>query len=292
MSRNMRVCLDLLMIVLGCALYGFGLVYINIANHLAEGGVTGITLLIRYWWHVDPAYSTVLLNIPLLIVGYKFLGKRALAYTIFGTLMLSAWLWIWQRVPLSIDIHHDLFISGVLAGLFGGFGSGLIYRHGGTTGGTDVVARIVEQQTGVPMGRALLIFDAIVLTISLTYLNLELMMYTLLGAYVFSRIVNFTLDGAYAAKGVLIVSDHSQAIATAIMNDLERGTTFLHAEGGFAHDRKQVVYAVVASTEIAYTKRLIEAIDPHAFISILDVHEALGEGFTYQKKRRRLLFGH
>ncbi|KMO50263.1 membrane protein, partial [Lacticaseibacillus rhamnosus] len=118
------------------------------------------------------------------------------------------------------------------------------------------------------------------------------MMYTLLGAYVFSRIVNFTLDGAYAAKGVLVVSDHSQAIATAIMDELERGTTFLHAEGGFAHDRKQVVYAVVASSEIAHTKRLIEAIDPRAFISILDVHEALGEGFTYQKKRRRLLFGH
>ena len=292
MSRNTRIGLDLLVITLGCALYGFGLVYINIANHLAEGGVTGITLLIRYWWGLDPAYSTVLLNIPLLIVGYKFLGKRALAYTIYGTLMLSAWLWSWQRVPLSIDIHHDLFISGVLAGLFGGFGSGIIYRHGGTTGGTDVVARILEQQTGVPMGRTLLIFDAIVLTVSLTYLNIELMMYTLLGAYVFSRIVNFTLDGAYAAKGVLVVSDHSQAIATAIMDELERGTTFLHAEGGFAHDRKQVVYAVVASSEIAHTKRLIEAIDPRAFISILDVHEALGEGFTYQKKRRRLLFGH
>ncbi len=89
-------------------------------------------------------------------------------------------------MPLSIDIHHDLFISGVLAGLFGGFGSGIIYRHGGTTGGTDVVARILEQQTGVPMGRTLLIFDAIVLTVSLTYLNIELMMYTLL-APTFSR---------------------------------------------------------------------------------------------------------
>lgn len=224
-------------------------------------------------------------------MGYKFLGKRALAYTVYGTVMLSVFLWVWQRVPVSLDIHHDLFIAGVMAGLFGGIGSGLIYRRGGTTGGSDVIARILEKQTGIPMGRSLLGFDVVVLLASLSYLNLERMMYTLLASYVFSRIVDFVLEGAYAAKGVLIVSDSSEAIANAIMNQLERGATYLKAEGGFARDQKRVVYAVVATTEIAAVKRIIDDIDPHAFITILDVHEALGEGFTYKRKPKRLFLG-
>lgn len=289
-KEKQSTAIDLLLIMFGCALYAFGLVTVNIANNLAEGGITGITLLLRYWIHLDPSYGTILLNIPLIIVGYRFLGKRALAYTIYGTFMLSAWLWVWQRLPVSLPLNHDLFIAGVLAGLFGGIGSGLIYRRGGTTGGSDVVARILEKQTGIPMGRSLLVFDIIVLTISLSYLNLERMMYTLLASYVFSRIVDFTLDGAYAAKGVLIISDQSEQIANAIMLELERGTTYLNAEGGYARDPKHVVYAVVSPTEIAAVKRIISRFDEAAFVSILDVHEALGEGFTYKKKPRKLFF--
>lgn len=289
-KKTQRMVMDLVLITLGCALYGFGLVTVNIANHLAEGGITGITLLIRYWWHIDPAYSTLVLNIPLIVVGYKFLGKRALAYTVYGTVMLSVFLWIWQRVPVALDIHHDLFIAGVMAGLFGGIGSGLIYRRGGTTGGSDVIARIIEKRSGIPMGRSLLGFDVVVLVASLSYLNLELMMYTLLASYVFSRIVDFVLEGAYAAKGVLVVSDSAEAIANTIMAQLERGATYLKAEGGYARDQKRVVYAVVATTEIAAVKRIIDDIDPKAFITILDVHEALGEGFTYKRKPKRLFF--
>lgn len=289
-KKTQRMVMDLALITVGCALYAFGLVTVNIANHLAEGGITGITLLIRFWWHIDPAYSTLILNVPLIIVGYKFLGKRALAYTVYGTVMLSVFLWLWQRLPVSLDIHHDLFIAGVMAGLFGGIGSGLIYRRGGTTGGSDVIARILEKQTGIPMGRSLLGFDVVVLLASLSYLNLERMMYTLLASYVFSRIVDFVLEGAYAAKGVLVVSDLAEPIANQIMSELERGATYLKAEGGFARDQKRVVYAVVATTEIAAVKRIINDIDPQAFITILDVHEALGEGFTYKRKPKRLFF--
>lgn len=272
---------DLAVIALGCAIYAFGLVTINIQNHLAEGGLTGITLILRYWLHIDPAYSTALLNIPLIILGYRYLGKRALAYTIYGTAMMSVFLWIWQRVPITIDLNHDILIAAILAGLCGGFGSGIIYRFGGTTGGTDVIARIIEKEKGMPMGRSLLLFDVVVLTLSLSYLDVEHMMYTLIASYVFSRIVNFTLEGAYAAKGLLVISDHAQAIADDILADMERGVTFLQATGAYAHQDRPMLYCVVSPSEIAYLKRLINQHDPHAFVSIIDVHEALGEGFTY-----------
>ncbi|KRO26292.1 hypothetical protein IV88_GL000077 [Pediococcus argentinicus] len=269
------------MIALGCCLYGLGLAVVNIPNNLAEGGVTGITLIIRALLKIDPAFSTIAINIPLILIGYRFLGKRALIYTIYGTFMLSFWLYVWQRVPISLDIHHDMFIAGILAGLAGGFGSGVVYRFGGTTGGTDVIARIFEKRRGIPMGRTLFALDAVVLTISLCYIDVLHMMYTLLAAYVFSRIVTFTQVGAYTARGLLIISPHNEQIAQALMDELERGATFLHMQGAYSHEEREMVYCVIGPNELNVAKRIIDRIDPKAFTSILDVHEAIGEGFTY-----------
>ncbi|WPC19008.1 YitT family protein [Pediococcus inopinatus] len=272
---------DLFMIFLGCCLYGLGLAAINIPNHLAEGGATGITLIFRALFRIDPAYSTILINIPLLAIGYRFLGKRALYYTIFGTLMLSMCLWIWQRVPINIDIGHDMFIAGILAGLAGGFGSGVVYRFGGTTGGTDVIARIIEQKRGVPMGQTLFALDAVVLTISLCYIDIRQMMYTLLAAFVFSRIVTFTQVGSYAARGILVISDNYQLIADELMEQLQRGASFVHVQGAYSKDKKKMFFCVLAPNELSEAKRIVDDLDPHAFISVVDVHEVIGEGFTY-----------
>lgn len=278
------------MISLGALFYGFGLVTINIKNNLAEGGITGITLLFRAWWQIDPAYTTILLNIPLIILGYRFLGKKGLVYTIYGTMALSASLWIWQRLPVGnlINLHDDLFIAGVLAGIFGGFGSGLIYRFGGTTGGSDVLARILEIERGVPMGKTLLAFDVLVLLASLSYLDIEHMMYTLLASFVFSRIVDATQDGSYSAKGMLIISDHYEVISQKLMDELERGVTYLNAEGGYQRDERQIIYCVVAPNELVQAKRIIMACDKKAFVTILEVHEAVGEGFTYARPHHSL----
>ncbi len=111
------------MIAIGCATYAFALVVFNIANQLADGGISGVTLILRALFHIDPAYSTILINIPLIWIGYRFLGRRAIIYTLYGTIMLSAFLWLWQRVPISIPLHHDLFLAGMAAGIFGGAGS-------------------------------------------------------------------------------------------------------------------------------------------------------------------------
>ncbi len=164
---------DVLFIVLGSCIYAFGLVTFNIANDLAEGGVTGITLILRALFHFNPAYTTLLINIPLLLIGGKILGKRSLYYTLIGTVSLSVFLWFWQKFPVEINLDHDLLIAALLAGLAAGFGSGLVYRVGGTTGGTDVIARIFEKYFGISMGRSLLLFDVAVLLLSLTYIDVK-----------------------------------------------------------------------------------------------------------------------
>ncbi len=278
---------DIFFIVLGTCLYAFGLVTFNIANNLAEGGVTGITLILHALIGLDPAYTTLLINIPLILFGGKVLGSRSFIYTIIGTASLSIFLWIWQRVPITIGIDHDLLIASLLAGLFSGLGSGFVYRVGGTTGGSDIVARILEKKMGISMGRSLLYFDICVLLLSLCYLDVKHMMYTLIASFVFSKIIDFVQDGAYTAKGILIVTNESEQIAANILSTFERGVTFLHGEGAYSKENKKIIYCVVSPQEIIQMKLLVEAVDPKAFISVINVHEAIGEGFTYDKPRRR-----
>ncbi|MDM5046382.1 YitT family protein [Levilactobacillus brevis] len=273
--------IDLLMIGIGCAMFAFGLVFFNIANHLADGGISGITLIFRALFHIDPAYSTILINVPLIIIGWRFLGRQSLIYTIYGTGMLSLCLWVWQRVPLTIALHGDLLISALGAGIIGGFGSGLLYRYGGTTGGTDIIARIFERFRGVPMGRTLLYLDVVVLLISLVYIDIQHMAYTLIYSYVFARIVNFTQEGAYAARGVIVVSENYQQITDEIMTELERGVSLVNGEGGFSHQERKMIYVVVAPSELYRLRQIIQRNDSRAFISVINVNEALGEGFSF-----------
>lgn len=285
---SMKTVKEVVMIMVGTSIYAFGLVYLNIANHLAEGGVSGITLILRALFGIDPAYSTLLINIPLILIGGKILGKRSLAYTVLGTVSLSAFLWIWQRVPLQINLQHDLLIVSLLAGLIAGTGSGLVYRMGGTTGGSDIIARILEKNYGISMGRSLLVLDVIVLLASLTYIDLKRMMYTLIVSYVFSRVIDSILDGGYSAKGILVVSNKNEEIDPLLMTGLERGVTFLSGEGGFSGHSKKIIYMVVSSSELNEVKRIVHEIDEKAFLSIINVHEVEGEGFTYLKPQTKL----
>lgn len=280
---------EVFFIISGTSIYAFGLVYLNIANNLADGGVSGITLILHALLHIDPAYSTLLINIPLILLGGKILGKRALAYTILGTLSLSAFLWIWQRIPLQINLEHDLLIVSLLAGLIAGAGSAIVYRMGGTTGGSDIIARILEKNYGISMGRSLLTFDIFVLLASLTYIDLKRIMYTLIVSYVFSRVVDSILDGSYSAKGILVVSNKSEEIAFLLMTRLKCGGTFLHGEGGLSGIDKKLIYIIVSASELNEVKQIIRRIDKHAFLSILNIHEAEGEGFTYLKPQTKRL---
>jgi uncharacterized membrane-anchored protein YitT (DUF2179 family) len=284
-----RTIRDIVLIIFGTSIYGFGLVYLNIPNDLAEGGVTGITLILRALWGINPAISTLILNIPIILIGGKILGRRSLVYTILGTFGLSFWLAFWQSVPLLIDLQHDLLIVALLAGLIAGIGSGIVYKVGGTTGGVDVLARILEKNFGVTIGRSLLIFDVFVLLLSLTYIDLNRMMYTLIFSYVFTRVIDSILDGGYSAKGILVISNHSEEIAPVLMDELERGVTFLQGEGAYSRVSKQIIYMVVSGREISEVKRIVHDFDPQAFVSVINVHEVEGEGFTYLRPKSRFL---
>lgn len=280
---------DLFMITFGCGLFGFSLVNINMANSLAEGGFTGITLILNSWFGINPAYSILFLNVPMVLIGWKLLGNKALVYTLYGTFLLSFSLWFWQEIPMEIPIGDDLLIAALLAGLAGGAGSGLIYRAGGTTGGSDIIAQIAERKYGISLGKTLLAFDVVVLVVSLTYIDLQHMMYTLLNAFVFAQMVDFIQQGSYTGNGMLIISNKSDEVAGNLLAELDRGVTYIKAQGAYSQQEKNILYCVMGPHEIVAAKNIINETDPNAFISILSVHEVLGEGFSHNPKQKSRL---
>lgn len=284
---NKATLIDLLMIALGCAIYGISLDMISVPNKLADGGLSGISLILRHFWGINMGLSTLVLNIPLILLGYRFMGKRLLAYTIWGTVSLSFFLWFWRSVPIikQLDLEHDLFLSAISAGVLSGIGLGLVFRYNGTSGGTDIIARICQIKFGISSGKMLLFCDAVVLFASLSYLDIKHMMYTLLASFILSRVMDTVQQGAYSARGLLIISDKYKQIGEMIDLKLDRGFTYFQALGGYQQDEKKVIYVVVSPREIPAIKQLIRQEDPNAFVSILEVHEALGEGFTYKQKR-------
>lgn len=279
--------LNLLMIALGTAIYAFGFVQFNMANHLAEGGVAGLTLIVYNLLGIDPSYTTLLINLPLFIIGAKILGRRSMVLSVYGTVTMSIFIWIWQRVNLAIDVNNDLLIASLLAGICAGIGSGLVFRFGGTTGGTDIVARITEKTLGSPIGQTLLGMDIIVLLLSLTYIDIRHMMYTLIASFVFSQVVTLIENGGYHVRGMLIISDFAEMIAQHILQEMDRGVTYLHGEGAYSGRSKKVMYVALNPSEVREVKQLIASLDPDAFVSIIDVDEVISSDFVINRRRSK-----
>ncbi len=273
--------LNFLMIALGTATYAFGFVNFNMVNHLAEGGVSGITLIFHALFKINPAYTQILLNIPLFILGVKIFGKRGMIYTIHGTVCLSIFIWLFQRMSMSIDLAHDTLIAALLAGIFAGIGGGIVFRFGGTTGGGDIIGRYFEQKKGFALGQTLFVFDILVLTLSLSYIDIQHMMYTVTASFVFSQVVAVVQNGGYTVRGMLIISSKYAAISQKITDEIGRGATYLKAEGVYSGQDTKVIYVVLSPIQVQAVKGILAEIDPDAFVSIINVHEVIGSGFTY-----------
>jgi uncharacterized membrane-anchored protein YitT (DUF2179 family) len=273
-------------IILGSAIMGFGINYFNIANRLAEGGITGITLLLKYVLDWDPGVTNLALNIPLLFIGWKMLGRQSAIYTIIGTVSVSVFLTAFSSFRHPME--NDLLLASLYAGVTVGLGLGIVFRFGGTTGGVDIVARLFNKHFGWSIGRTMFIFDTFVIGLSLYYLNLDLAMYTLVALFVAARVIDFVQEGAYAAKAIMIISDHAEDITQRIMQDMGRGATLLKGRGAYTGLDKEVLYCVISRNEIVRFKNLVHETDPHAFIIVNDVHEVFGEGFTLDEKKQPL----
>lgn len=274
----------ILPILLGTAIFAFGLLYFIIPNQLMEGGVTGITVLLNYAFGISPSISTLVINIPLFLLGWKVFGGRQIIYTGVGIVSLTIFLGLFERLIdagyiIPLHTEHDFLLAALYAGVTIGLGLGIVFRAGGTTGGSDIIARILSKKTGISIGRVMLGIDIVIIGSSLIYIPIEKILYTLISVFIGSKVIDFIQEGAYAAKAFTIISDHAPEIADKITVQMERGVTLIPAIGAYSKKAKHVVYCVVSRQEIRELHQIVKSIDPKAFVIINEVHDVHGEGF-------------
>ncbi len=272
------------LLIAGTALYAFGLQYFILPNLLMEGGVTGVAVLLNYALGWPVSIASLAINLPLFALGWRQLGKGPMVYTFAGTVLLSAFLWIMEALVdrgwlVPFRSEHDFILVVLYAGVTLGVGLGLVFRSGGTTGGTDIVARIFHRMRGWSMGQIILTLDVVILGVSLLFIPKEKVLYTIVSVFIASKIIDFIQEGAYAAKAFTILSRDPEQLARRITLALDRGVTLLPAVGAFSGENKSVVYCVVGRFEVGKLKSLVRHHDRRAFIVISDVHDVLGEGF-------------
>ena len=273
---------SILTIIFGAAIYAFGLTYFVVPHHLFEGGATGITLITYYLFNIPISVMNLIINIPLFILAWKIFGAKTLYSSLLGTISLSIWLAIFDKIPLNFNLEGDLVIVALVAGVLLGLGLGIIFNAGGTTGGTDIVARILNKYTNISVGKLLFALDFLILMLILIiFQDLRLVTYTLLFDFIVSRVIDLIGEGGYAGKGFMIITQKPMEVADKINEELGRGVTFISGQGYYSQKDLKIIYCIVARNEMIKMKELIHTIDPRAFITITEAHEILGEGFTF-----------
>lgn len=276
MWRHIR---NYLGITLGAVLTAIALNMFLIPNKVAAGGVSGFATVLHYLLGLPVGMTMLALNIPLFLLSVKILGAKFGANTLFGAAVLS--LAIDLSAPYTPVITTDLFLSSLYGGVLAGVGMGLVFRFKGTTAGTDLLAAIINKLFKVSVGQALLSVDFFVIAFAgLAFASAELSLYALISLFVTSQIIDLIQEGPSTSKAFFIVSGEPDAVARKIMEEMDRGVTFLQGRGGYTGESRDVLFCVVTTSEVTRLKDIVNSIDGKAFVIVADVHDVLGEGFT------------
>lgn len=244
---------------------------------LADGGIVGLAIVLHHRLGLPVAPVVVGLNVPIFLAGWRLLGLGFVARTFFGVATLGLFIHLTRG---AVPVTRDLLLAALYGGALQGLGLGLVLRAGGSTGGTDTLARIVARHTPVKVGEAILYFDLGVLAAAALTFGLERALYGALTLFVATRVVDFILEGQYAARAILVVSERHAAISARILRELERGATLIAARGAYTGQERPVVFCVVSRDQVPRLRAIVRSEDERAFMVMASAAEVLGEGFS------------
>ncbi|MDH4318246.1 MAG: YitT family protein [Desulfobulbaceae bacterium] len=267
-----QLLLDVVLIITGSVLCATAINGILIPQDFVTGGLTGISLIIHNFVpKLDVSTIYLLFNIPLFVLAWMAVGRRFFFYSILGTLCLTSSIAI-VHVSIVLD---DKILNALLAGLILGTGAGLVLKSSGSQGGMDILSVMLLKRFSIGIGNTILTVNAFVLVIlSLSY-SIEAVLYTLIVIFVSSKMINLVVTGLSQRKAVFIISTHWQTISREILKDIRRGVTIIKGEGGYTGSEEHILYTVITLTELGDLKRLINDIDPAAFVVISDTLEVV-----------------
>ena len=280
MKKNfLQLAKETFIVTLGCMIMAFNINYFFLGNKLAQGGVGGLSLIVHYLSHIDISYIYFGLNVPLIIVAYIFIGKEFVVKTLYATVVLTISLKIFGNFREPLD---EILMASILGGALNGIGIGIVFYAGGSTGGTDIIAKIINKYYGIALGKVLLAMDFIILSLVAFIFGKIIFMYTLISLIVTAKIVDLIQEGIYSAKGVTIITNKTEELKNRIMQDVERGLTIINAQGAYTQKDVSMLYCVVGKYQLMKVKNLVKEVDPEAFMIVSHVHEVIGKGFLKQ----------
>jgi uncharacterized membrane-anchored protein YitT (DUF2179 family) len=263
-----------LLISAGSVLCAVAIKGILVPKQFLAGGITGLALLGHYVFPSLPiGFIYFLLNIPLFVIGWMFVGKRFFWYSLAGMIIFSA-VMFW---PFPVFPVEDMILNALTAGIISGIGSGIILRSLGSAGGLDVLSVILFKRFAIRPGTTVMAFHVILLLIALFRLPMEIVLYTLIYLYINSHIVNLVVIGLNQRKAIMIISPQWKEISRQIMDRLQRGVTIVTGEGGYSGQPLRILYSVVTFTELSRFKELIRKVDPNAFVVVTETLEVMGK---------------
>lgn len=283
MKRNSKVfslVWSYLVITVASAVYALGFNWCYKPNEIAFGGITGVAQIINQFFPQVPiGVAVIVLNIPLFLLGWKLLGGHLLFSSLYAMAVSSVFIDLLDSVYVFPPMEP--LLACIFGGLLMGISLGFVFQQGATTGGTDLIARLLKLKFAwLPMGKLLMAIDLIVIVaVSAVFRNLYSALYGLVALYISTIVMDGVLYGLDNAKVAFIISDSHADIADTIVRELDRGVTILHGEGAYSHMEKRVLLCAFKQRQIVSIKRVVKEIDPDAFIIVCEAHEVLGDGF-------------
>ncbi len=278
-SKNISINMNKIgAIILGNLLCSIAINGFFIPNKLLSGGVGGVSIMIYYLTQIPTGLLIFLINIPIFLIGMRIVDKEFAAYSFISMFCLSFLMEITTGINKYI-VLDDIILAAIFGAILNGIGMGILFRSRVSQGGLDIIAAIFKKKYSINVGTGLMLFNTVIVAVASTLFGLKPAMYTLIAMYVAYQVVDKVQEGLNQKKNVMIVSDKAEVMAEVIMNKLNRGVTFLQAEGGYSKSNKKVIYCILTTTQIAKLKEIIEEHDPKAFMAIQGIQEVQGSGF-------------
>ena len=279
---------DYLLIILASLIQAASLWIFFVPANLASGGVSGISQLINHFTGWPIGLMVLIGNVPLFLLGWRFLGGRRFAmrtaaaiitYSLLTDLLMKIPAFVHYSDILINDLKGDIFLNSLYGAIISGIGFGLVYRARGTSGGSDILARILNKWRGVSMTQSYLMVDTAVILSAGFIFGWKAALYAMITLYVSGLVSETVLEGGGTVRTAMIITNRPEDVSARVIENMERGVTYLEGRGAYTGNSRPVLYCVVSRAEVSTLKTIVHEIDPDAFMVIGVAHEALGEGF-------------
>jgi uncharacterized membrane-anchored protein YitT (DUF2179 family) len=271
---------DYLMILAGSLIMAASLMLFLVPNKVSAGGVSGISTILYHMFNWPAGVTMLAMNIPLFILGVRIFGKKFGMKTLWGIIWISLFSDLIDVVLKLPPVTEDPILATVYGGLLLGGGLGIIMKGRGTTGGSDIIARILNKYFHFSLGMSFMIIDTIIIiTMGIVFKNIDLILFCLISLAISSKVVDMIVEGLTSERAITIISDKWEVISRRIMDEVNRGVTGLDSVGMYTEKQKKTLYCVVATRQIEHIRRIVKREDPFAFVTIANVSIMQGDGF-------------